>query len=106
MAKFQDLDKVFRLLEKAFAKLSHPYHDLIINSTYRTTPQTLSAIFPEKLLGIGPSILFSGTHYILAPLENNVRVYAPSIFAKKYRLKLVNILNLAKRIVSQNRSVG
>ena len=34
-----------------------------------------------------------------APLENNVGVYVPSIFAQNCRLKLVKILNLAKKIV-------
>ena len=40
-----------------------------------------------------------GGHYTLAPLENNVGVYAPSIFAQNCRLKLVKILNLAKKIL-------
>ena len=51
-------------------------------------------------------MFFGGRHYDLAPLENHVGVYAPSIFASKHRLKLDNILNLAKSIVCQNRSVG
>ena len=38
-----------------------------------------------------------GGHYALAPLENDVGVYAHSTFARKCRLKLVNILNLAKQ---------
>ena len=37
--------------------------------------------------------------YVLNLLENHVGEYAPSIFARKYRLKLVSILNLEKRIV-------
>ena len=51
-------------------------------------------------------MFFWGRHYALAPLENHVGVYASSIFASKRRLKLVSILNLAKSIVLQNRSVG
>ena len=39
-----------------------------------------------------------GDIYALSLLENQVVVYAPSIFASKYRLRLVNILNLAKKI--------
>ena len=39
------------------------------------------------------------------PLENHAGVY-PSIFARKCRIKLANIFNLAKRIVRQNRSVS
>ena len=42
-------------------------------------------------------MFFGGRHYALAPLENHVGVYAPSIFARKCGLNLVNILNLAKR---------
>ena len=44
-------------------------------------------------------------HYVLAPLENHVAMY-PSIFARKCRIKLANILNLAKWIVRQNRPVS
>ena len=44
-------------------------------------------------------------YYALAPLENLVGVY-PSIFARKWRIKLAKILNLTKRIVRQNRSVS
>ena len=40
-----------------------------------------------------------------APLENLVGVY-PSIFARKCRIKLAKILNLAQRIVRQNRSAS
>ena len=36
-------------------------------------------------------------HYALAPLENHLGVYASSILARKCRLKLVGILNLAKK---------
>ena len=67
--------------------------------------QNLSPIFHEKPLEKGPSILYGG-HYALAPLENNMRVYVPSIFAQNCTLKLVKILNLAKKIVWQKRSVG
>ena len=47
-------------------------------------PNKLSSICQKKLLEKGPSILYGG-HYALAPLENHVGVYAPSIFAKKCR---------------------
>ena len=46
-----------------------------------------------------------GDIYVLAPLESEVGVYAPSIFARKFRVRLVNIMNLTKKIVWQNRSV-
>ena len=38
-----------------------------------------------------------GGHLALAPLENLVGVYAPTIFARKCRLRLVNIWNLGKK---------
>ena len=67
--------------------------------------QNLPPICHWKPLEKCPSILYEG-HYALAPLENNVGVYAPSKFAQNCGLKLVKILNLAKTIVWQNRSVG
>ena len=73
---------VFRLLKNAFVELPHPWHDLIINPHVEQPP-------PPH-----------------APLASYVGVHAPSIFARKCRLKLANILNLAKRIVWPNRSVG
>ena len=97
---------VSRLLEKAFVKLSHPWYDLIINLIRKSSPQSLSPICHEKLLEEGPYILFGKRHYDLAPLENHVGVYTPSIFARNWGLKLLNILNLAKRVVWQNKSVG
>ena len=54
----------------------------------------------EKL----PSILYGTKHYALAPLGNLVGVY-PSIFARKCRIKLAKILNLAKRILRQNSEI-
>ena len=60
--------------------------------------QKLSPICHEKPLEKGPSILYGGD-YALAPLENNVGVYPPSILAQNFRLKLVKILNLAKNFV-------
>ena len=59
-------------------------------------PNILYPICHEKLLKKGPSILYGG-HYALAPLENHVGIYAPSILLKKCR-QLVNILNLARRL--------
>ena len=44
----------------------------------------LSSICQKKLLEKGPSILYGG-YYAIAPLENHVGVYAPSIFAKRCR---------------------
>ena len=97
---------VFRLLENGFVKLPCPFHDLIINLPCRTVPHKFAKnnLFPichEKL----PSILYGSGHYALAPLENHVGLY-PSIFARKCRIKLANVLNLAKRIVRQNRLVS
>ena len=87
-------------------ELPHPWYDLIINPPCRTFPQHLTPICNEKLLQKSPSMFFGGRHYALAPMENPARVYALSIFATKCGLKLVNILNLVKRIVWQNRSEG
>ena len=86
---------IFRLLENAFVKLPCPYHDLIINPPYRTVPNNftqnnLSPIWHEK-----PYSLHILWHYVIAPLENHVGIYL-SIFARKCRIKLANILNLAK----------
>ena len=90
--------------------LSPWYDDLIINPPSRTALQyiclpKLVAHLPWKTFRKRFFVLYRG-HYALAPLENTVGVYAPSIFAQKCRLKLVNILNLAKTIVWQNRSMG
>ena len=57
-------------------------------------------VYHERL----PSILYWARHYALALLLNLAGVYS-SIFARKCRIKLAKILNLAKRIVRQNRSV-
>ena len=96
----------FRLLENAFVKLPHPRQDLILNSLCRTAPQNLSPISHENYLWKRPSMFSWWRHYAIAPLKNHVAVYAPSIFARKCGLKFVNILNLAKRIPWQNRSLG
>ena len=79
---------------------------MIINPPCRTVPHkfaynNLSPICYEKL----PSILYGARHYALAPLENHVGLH-PSIFVRKCKIKLANLLNLAKRIVRQNRSVS
>ena len=71
------------------------------NSPPINLPKSLSLIWQEKF----PSILYGPRHYALAPLENRMGLY-PSIFARKCRIKLANILNLTKSIVRQNRSVG
>ena len=47
-----------------------------------------------------------GGHYALAPLENHVKIYAPYTFARKCRLKLVNILNLAKKDCTKEKVLG
>ena len=73
-------------------------------------PSVIKSIYKK----VPPFYFFGGTggwgrHYALAPLENYVGVYAPSIFARnarKCRLKLVNILNFAKRNIWMNRPVG
>ena len=64
-------------------------------SSNKSAQKKLSLIYHEKLLEKDPSILYGGRHYPLATLGNHVGVYAPSIFARKCRLKLANILNLA-----------
>ena len=72
------------LLKNLFVKLPHPWHELIINPPCRTPP-TRPIPIPNKLSPIwqkGPSILYGG-HYPLAPLENHVGIYAPSVFAWK-----------------------
>ena len=102
---------VFRLLAKAFVKLTHSWHDLIINPPCGTASNkfpknNLSPAFHEKLLEKSPSILYRGRHYALAPMENHVWVYAPSVVARKCKLKLVNIFNFTKKIPWQNRPVG
>ena len=53
--------------------------------------------FPPYFMGEG--------HYALAPLENLVGMH-PLIIARKCRINLAKILNLAKRIVRKNRSVN
>ena len=53
-----------------------------------------------------PSCFLERDTMPFAPLKNNVGVYALSMFTGKCRLKLVNILNLAKSITWQNKSVG
>ena len=61
--------------------------------------ENLSPICHEKLSEKDLSILYGMRHYALAPLENHVGLYDPSIFARKSRLKLANILNVLKRIL-------
>ena len=80
--------------------------DVTINPPFRAVPNkftqnNLPSIRHDKL----PYILYGAEHYVLAPLENLVGVY-PSVFARKCRMKLAKILNLAKKIVRKNRSVG
>ena len=48
-------------MKNVFAKLPHPWQDLIINPPCRTAPKKLSPICHEKLLEKGPSILYGGT---------------------------------------------
>ena len=75
-----------------------------IDPPCRTAPNKLSPICHEKLLKKNSSILYGG-HYVLDQLENNVGVYASSIFARKSSLRLVNIFYLATNVVWQNKSV-
>ena len=51
-------------------------------------------------------LYFTGGDTMPLEMEIHVGIYAPSIFARKYGLKLNNILHLEKRIVLENRSVG
>ena len=69
---------------------------------WKIFPPSVIKIIYKKVL----PCFFGGRHYALAPLQNHVGVYTPSTFARKCGLKLVNILNLAKRIIWQIWSVG
>ena len=104
---------VFRLLENAFMKLPHHWHDLIINphierppNLFTPSPKEIVSYLPWKAFRKRSLHTLWGEHYALAPLKTHVGLYAPSILAKKCKLKPANILNLAKRIVWQNRSRG
>ena len=110
--KFQNIYIHFRLLKHEFVKLPHHWHDLIINPPCRTSPfPKIVPCLPRKTFtkrslhtffgGVG----WWGKHYAFTPLENGVGIYALSRFARKCGLKLVNILNLAKKIVGKNRSI-
>ena len=68
--------------------------------------ENLSPIYHEKLSEKHPSIIYEGDTMPLLQRKIVWGCYAPSVFVRKYRLKLANILNLAKKIVWQNRSVG
>ena len=92
---FHDWKNKKWLLKNLFVKLPCPWHELIINPPCRTASQLIAPICHEKLLQKGLSILY-GEYYVLTPLENRVGVYAPSVFARKCRLRLVDILNLEK----------
>ena len=70
-------------------------------SPNKFTQNNLSPISHEKL----PFILYEAGRYALTPLENLVEMYL-SIYARKCRIKLIKILNLAKRIIRQSRSVS
>ena len=58
----------------------------------------MSTICQEKLLEKDPTLLYEGRHYPLATLENHKGLlYAPLVFARKCRLKLVNIIEFGKK---------
>ena len=80
-------------MESAFVKLPRPWYDLIINPPCRIAPRSPA---PLKAFRKRSLHTFLGRHYALAPQENDVGVYAPSIFARKCGLKLLKILNLEK----------
>ena len=96
---------IFRLLENAFVKLPLPLHVLIINPPCRIA---LQKIFPKEF---GPHLqwktfrkislysIWGWGHYALAPLENNVRVYARILWQIICSYLIILIL-------WQNRSVG
>ena len=69
-----------------------------IHSLLPKISRFIYSFYHEKDLQKGSSMFSGGRHYALAPLKNHVGVYAPSIFARKCRLKL-NILNMVKSIV-------
>ena len=108
--KFQNIYTLFRLLKNEFVKLPHHWHDLIINPPCRTSPlPKIVPCLPRKAFRKRSLHTFFwggwGKHYAFTPLENGVGIYALSRFARKCGLKLVNILNLAKKIVGKNRSI-
>ena len=97
----------FRLLENAFVKLRHPWHDLIINTPCRTTPpQKICPLSAMKIFYKKVPPCFWGKRYVFSPLVNNVAIYPLSIIARKCSIKLVKILNLAERTEWQNRSIA
>ena len=90
---------VLRLLENIFVKLPHPWYDMKL-ITHVEQPRKICP--PSALRRF---ITLTLRSISLTPLENHVGIYAPSIFTRKCTLKLLNILNSAKRIAWKNRSV-
>ena len=89
--------------ENAFVKLLRFWHDLIINPPCRTASHKfaekyLSPICQEKLLEKFPSILYGGDTMPL-PHWKTMWWYVLPQYLQGSGLNLVNILNLAKRIV-------
>ena len=103
LPKKSRLYTVFRLLENAFVKLPHPWHNLIINPPLRTPTQFFLHlpwnVFIKRSLHV-----FRGRNYALAPLENHVGGIC-SLNICNADLNLLTS-NLSRRIVWQNRSVG
>ena len=92
-------------MKNVFAKLPRHWHDLIINPPCRTAPpinfpKKNCAPFVIKDLENGILILIGG-HYALAPLENDVGVYSPFIFARKGRLNLLTYSIWQKRFYNR-----
>ena len=92
---------VFKKLKGSFWRTAY-----VEQHPNKFSQKSLSPICHKKLFEKGLSILCGDRHYPLAPLENDVGAYAPSIFTRECRLKFINILNLAKRIIRQTRSVS
>ena len=84
-------------LKNVFVKLPCLWYNLIIIPHVEQPPNKLLPICHEKFFEKVPSLLYAG-YYAFDPLENHAGVHAPAIFARKCRLRLVNILNLAKRL--------
>ena len=73
-------------------KLPRPWHDLIITSPCRADPNKfaekyLPSFCHENLSEKGPSILYEGKYYALAPLKNHVGGICSLNTCKKVRTK-------------------
>ena len=103
-----------------YYKLSPPPLDLPPKMMTLKRPPHLFALFPPNPINITnltrhntwfphkkvPLYFMGKTLCLFSNGKSYVGVYAASLFARKCGLNLVNILDFAKRIIWQNRSVG